>query len=219
MQRAVSNSTSVPPISDVNTEWLNRVIVISVPALTGLLLLALAAFGLVRCRTYVRRQRRRRAVDDSDYDPSSVEAAQVPPQFFFRDPTRALAAAARAQQRRSSGKGLAFASRYSEGSDAFPDNYRSYYGGSGCDSQPGSESSEVNLQRVTLVEEIGSGCFTKVFVAMLAKKSREKDFAVQVAVKQLQGEKKLIFLAAPDAVTQKYFSQGGSCFCTRGDCR
>eukprot|EP00118_Oscarella_pearsei_P029118 m.3704 g.3704 ORF g.3704 m.3704 type:complete len:533 (+) comp9715_c0_seq1:216-1814(+) len=179
-----SDGSAAPPSGE--TEWLNKLIVISVPALTGLLLLALLAFGLLRFHHYTRRRRRApsRRRDDSEYETTPTHSsAPLPPQYFFRDPTQALKAARSQHQK---GTGPFSSSRYSEGSDAFPDNYRSYYGSADSNSQPGSESTEVNLQRVSLVEEIGRGCFTKVYVAMLTKNSKEKDFAVQVAVKQLQ---------------------------------
>ncbi|XP_062517381.1 fibroblast growth factor receptor 1-like isoform X2 [Corticium candelabrum] len=164
----LNNALHVTPSTDSTSSSgsesvLSKIIMISVPSLTGLLLLAIGVFIVFRVRSYVAA---RRLVDDALSCRSSVLPHVVLPEPMH--------------QAFTSYKGEG--NRCSEGSDLFPDNYRYLYGGS----QPSENSSEVSLQKVMLLEEIGSGCFSKVYLAILSTKTRDTDSALQVAVKLLK---------------------------------
>jgi hypothetical protein len=171
-----SKSLSSPPIvteSDDSSSSSNgvllKIIAISVPSLTGILILAVVILVLIRLRKGLARR--------IEEDALSARSS-VPPQSFLPEPThRAISNLRRNCYNRGSDL---------EGSDAFPDNYKNFYGGLEASSQLSSDSSEVNLQKVTLLEEIGSGCFSKVYLAILSKKTKEMDKALQVAVKLLK---------------------------------
>lgn len=147
---------------------LSRIIIISVPSLTGLLLLAILIFLAIRLRNYFAT---RRLAEDALSAGSSL-----PPHVFLPEPTHQAISSLKQAYNRGS-----------EGSDAFPDNYRNFYGGVDAASQLSSESSEVNLQKVTLLNEIGSGCFSKVYLAILSRQTKDGVNALQVAVKLLKG--------------------------------
>ena len=164
------SQTTLPTEADDNNSSgsnsvLLKIIIISVPSLTAILILAVVILLLIRLRNG----------QQMEEDALSARSS-IPPQVFLPEPThRAISSL-----KRNYNLG-------SEGSDAFPDNYKNFYGGLEASSQLSSDSSEVNLQKVTLLEEIGSGCFSKVYLAILSRKTKERDNALQVAVKLLKG--------------------------------